>query len=49
MWVPSKMTEHYEGAIPRPMSAPVLGRTTTTATYSEFKRFETSSKIGVQK
>lgn len=50
LWVPSKMTEIYEG--PMVLSAgasPRLGRTTTEATYSDFKRFQTSTKITLPK
>jgi hypothetical protein len=46
LWLPSKMTEIYEG--PMLLTAggtPTLGRTTTEARYSEFKRFQTSTKI----
>ena len=46
---PSKMSETYEGALPVGTGQPILGRAMTVATYSEFKRFETSAKISVPK
>lgn len=49
MWLPSKMSEHYEGPIPRVRSAPVLGTTRTIATYADYRQFGTSSKITVPK
>jgi hypothetical protein len=49
MWVPSKMTELYEGAIPRGESPSVFGRATTQATYSEFRHFGTSVRINIPK
>jgi hypothetical protein len=48
-WLPSKMSETYEGALPAGTGQPILGRAMTVATYSEFKRFETSAKISVPK
>ena len=36
MWVPSRMTERYTAG---------TETTTTTATYTDFKRFQTSVKI----
>jgi hypothetical protein len=45
IWMPAKMTELYEGPIPRGTRTPVRGRTVAEATYSNFKRFETSVKI----
>ena len=47
IWMPAKMTEVYEGPIPRGTQAPVRGRTVGEASYSDFKRFETSVKIVV--
>ena len=49
MWLPAKMSEHYEGPIPRVRSAPILGTTRTIATYADYRQFATSSKIGVPK
>jgi hypothetical protein len=45
IWVPSKMSEEYEGAIPRIRRRPILGTARSIATYSDFKQFETSAKI----
>jgi hypothetical protein len=45
IWMPAKMTELYEGPIPRGTDAPMRGRTVAEASYSSFKRFETSVKI----
>jgi VWFA-related protein len=47
IWMPAKMTEVYEGPIPLGTRAPVRGRTVAEASYSNFKRFETSVKIVV--
>jgi hypothetical protein len=47
MWLPAKMTEVYEGPIPRGTGAPVTGRTVGLARYSDFRRFETSVRIVV--
>jgi hypothetical protein len=47
IWMPVKMTEVYEGPIPLGTRAPVRGRTVGQASYSNFKRFETSAKIVV--
>jgi len=46
-WMPARMTELYEGPIPRGTREPVRGRTVAEATYSNFKRFETSVRIVV--
>lgn len=45
MWLPSRMSETYEGPIPRIRREPLLGTAQTIATYSGFKKFETSAKI----
>jgi hypothetical protein len=45
MWLPAKMSELYEGPIPRGARAPVMGQATTTADYGDFKQFGTSVKI----
>ena len=47
IWMPAKMTEVYEGPIPLGTRAPVRGRTVAEASYSNFKRFETSVRIVV--
>jgi len=44
-WLPASMSETYAGVIPRPDNQPVLGEARTLATYSQYKRFETSAKI----
>ena len=49
MWVPAKMTELYEGSIPRGTNPTIPGRSTTQATYSDFKHFGTSVKINIPK
>ena len=48
-WLPARMSEVYEGPIPRGTKTPVAGRTVGTAQYSDFKRFETSVKIVLPK
>jgi len=49
-WLPSKMSETYEGAMPGSRGGPAfLGRATGVAEYSEFRRFATSAKIVVSK
>jgi len=50
LWLPARMSELYEG----PMAVagqrtPVAGRATTAATYSDFRRFETSARVVVAK
>jgi hypothetical protein len=45
MWLPAKMSELYEGPIPRGARAPILGQATTIADYGDFKQFGTSVKI----
>ena len=50
MWLPARMSEEYQGAIPRPNSSPVLGISRSNATYTDYKRFGTSTTItGPQK
>jgi len=44
LWLPSKMTELYEGAIWGSGSTE-LGRAETVATYSDFKRFTTDVRL----
>lgn len=45
MWLPSRMSELYEGAIPRGSRPPFFGQATTTADYSDFKQFTTAAKV----
>jgi hypothetical protein len=45
LWLPSKMSEVYEGPISQGTREPVVGRCLGTARYSDFKRFETSTRI----
>ena len=45
MWLPARMAESYSGAIPRVGRAPVFGQSRSVATYSDYKRFETSAQI----
>ena len=44
LWLPSEMTEQYQGPI-YGLKAPADGRTTTRAKYSDFKRFGTGAAI----
>ncbi len=45
MWLPSRMSEEYEGPIPRVRAEPLVGTSHTIATYSDFKKFETNVKL----
>jgi hypothetical protein len=45
IWLPARMSEEYQGAIPRISRRPILGTARSIATYSDFRRFETSAKI----
>jgi hypothetical protein len=45
MWLPATMTERYEGPFTPSSGEAVSARATATATYSEFKRFETLTRI----
>lgn len=46
LWLPSRMTEVYEGPMILAAGAdPRLGRAVTDAKYSDFKQFQTSAKI----
>jgi hypothetical protein len=45
IWVPARMSEEYEGTIPRVSRRPISGTARSIATYSEFRQFETSAKI----
>jgi VWFA-related protein len=44
-WLPWKMSEHYEGAIPRGTRAPMLGTATGIAEYTNYRRFQTTAKV----
>lgn len=44
-WLPSKMTEVYEGPVTLGTRAPMQGRSVGSARYSDFKRFETSGRL----
>lgn len=41
MWVPSRMLERYSGR--------GAGNATTVATYTDFKRFQTSARVTIPK
>lgn len=45
VWLPLRMTETYEGPIPRGTRTPIVGRATATAEYSTYRRFETSGRV----
>jgi hypothetical protein len=45
LWLPSQMTELYEGPIQSTRIRPTSGRTVTKAAYSNFKQFGASGKI----
>jgi hypothetical protein len=45
VWLPAKMSEIYEGPIQRGTSAPLVGRATAVAQYSDYRRFETSATL----
>jgi hypothetical protein len=45
LWLPSQMTELYEGPIQSMRIRPTSGRTVTKAAYSNFKQFGASGKI----
>lgn len=45
MWLPVRMTEEYQGAIPRLNTAPVLGMSRSVAVYSDYRRFETGAAV----
>ena len=51
LWLPAKMTERHEGTAvgrSRGRTAVQLGVVTATATYDNFKRFETSTSISIK-
>ena len=48
LWLPSQMTELYEGPIQSMRIRPTSGRTVTKATYANFKQFGASGKIIAQ-
>jgi hypothetical protein len=45
MWLPARMSEEYQGTIPRISNVPLQGTSHSTATYSDYKRFGTSATI----
>lgn len=45
LWLPWRMSEAYQGPIPRASGPPILGRADCKAEYSNYRRFETSAKI----
>jgi hypothetical protein len=45
LWLPSQMTELYEGPIQSMRIRPTSGRTVTKASYANFKQFGASGKI----
>jgi hypothetical protein len=44
MWVPHTMTERYEARV-RGQAGRQIGRADATATYSDYKEFQTSVRI----
>jgi hypothetical protein len=48
LWLPSKMSEQYEGQIKFPTRPPFQGMSTTRATYSDFKQFGTGTRITIK-
>lgn len=49
LWLPSKMTEWYEATVRNPQTRLLeQARATATATYSRFRRFETSARISLR-
>jgi hypothetical protein len=48
LWLPSKMSEQYEGSIKFPTRPPFQGTSTTRATYSDFKQFGTGTKVTIK-
>ena len=49
MWLPSQMTEEYQGQIPWTNRQPITALARSKATYSDFKEFGTSATFGVKK
>jgi hypothetical protein len=46
MWVPAEMSEFYEATVRNLTTRDIeQARATATATYSQFRRFETSARI----
>jgi hypothetical protein len=45
VWLPSKMSELYEGPIRQGARGAVTGRSTAVAKYSDYRRFETSATL----
>jgi len=48
IWLPASMNEYYEGPLKLPFKPPFSARTLTSATYADFKRFETGATIKIQ-
>jgi hypothetical protein len=48
LWLPSKMSEQYEGSIKLPTRPPFQGTSTTRATYSDFKQFGTGTRVTIK-
>jgi len=49
MWLPSQMTEEYQGQIPWTNRQPITALARSKATYSDFKQFGTSATFGVKR
>jgi hypothetical protein len=49
MWLAVKMSELYEGPIPRGTAPAILARATTIATYTDFKQFGTGVTLNIPK
>lgn len=48
IWLPSKMSEQYEGPIKMGTRPPFQGTSSTRATYSDFKKFGTGAEIKIK-
>ena len=48
LWVPARMEERYEGTVRGRSGRLHFGRATAVATYSDFKRFETSTSFTIK-
>lgn len=49
LWLPARMSEHYEGAIKLDTRPPRRGLSTTRASYSDYKQFGTRARIAIPK
>lgn len=45
VWLPWKMSEQYQGAIPVGTRNPLIGKATGQAEYSNYRRFETTTSV----